>query len=317
MKALVTGGNGFVGSHVVAALREAGRAVRVLDRAPPVRAMDGVEQFTADLLTSDHLDKAFDGVDVMVHLASLMRGSFDEMMRVTVEGTRRLLDTMARTGCRRIVHTSSFSVYDWSRLGDEVSEDSPVLDESTAHRLGAYAASKTAQECLVRHMAREHGWGLTVLRPAVIWGRGVWGEFLVGKRIGPLQLVFAPSAMIRIVYVENAAQAFARAAERDGDEVIVNVIDDPQATTWRYADVICRRRGGIRVPAPYGVGMLKARTASLLTGGSTRLPYFLQPQLFEALHKPVRWSNRRLREALQWTPRYTFDQAVARATVDA
>ena len=53
-----------------------------------------------------------------------------------------------------------------------------------------------------------------MLRPAVLWGDGVWGEFLIGARLGPVQTVIAPRAPIRLVYVENAADAFARAAAR-------------------------------------------------------------------------------------------------------
>jgi len=169
------------------------------------------------------------------------------------------------------------------------------------------------QERLTRDMARKHGWTLTVLRPAVIWGRGVWGEFIIGKRVGALQAVVAPSAPVRIVYVENAADAFVRAAQRTaGGELILNVIDDPQVTTWRYAKVVQRQLGGVRVPLPYAAGLFTAKLASLLPGGSRKLPYFLRPRLFEALHKPVTWSSRRPREVLGWTPRFTFDEALAR-----
>ena len=176
-----------------------------------------------------------------------------------------------------------------------------------------YAQAKTLQEQLTRDLARQHDWTLTVLRPAVIWGGGIWGEFLLGKRLGVLQTVVAPSAPIRLVYVENAVDAFVRAAQRtDGSELILNLIDDPQVTAWRYACIVQRQLGGVPVPLPYALGLITARIASLILGGSRRLPYFLQPRLFEALHKPVTCSNRRLREALGWTPRFTFDEALAR-----
>jgi len=69
VKVLVTGGNGFLGSHVVSALRGMGEAVRVLDCIPRELPSD-VEQFIANLVTSDNLEAAFDGVDVLVHLAA-------------------------------------------------------------------------------------------------------------------------------------------------------------------------------------------------------------------------------------------------------
>lgn len=312
MKALVTGGSGFLGSHVVTGFRDMGAAVRVLDRIPREGPSD-VEQFTANLVTSDNLEAAFDGVDVLVHLAASMQGRTDEIIRNTVEGSRRLLEAMARTATRRIVLASSFSVYDWSKLGRSVSEDDATLDPSTMQACDGYAQAKTLQERLTRDLARQHDWTLTVLRPAVIWGRGIWGEFLLGKRVGMVQTVVAPSAPIRLVYVENAVDAFVRAAQRTGGgELILNVIDDPQVTTWRYACIVQRQLGGVPVPFPYALGLFTATLASLLLGGSRRLPYFLQPRQFEALHKPVTCSSRRLREALGWTPRFTFNEALAR-----
>ena len=303
MKALVTGGNGFLGRHVVAALRAAGASVRVLDLVrrdgPP-----GVEQLTADLLASDGLEAAFAGVDVLVHLAASMRGAEEEMIRNTVEGSRRLFEAMARTPTSRVVLASSFSVYDWSKVGDSLDERDATLDPATARAYDGYAQAKTLQEGLTREFAERHGWTLTVLRPAVLWGHGVWGEFLIGRRLGPVQTVVAPRAPIRLVYVENAADAFVRAAERsDGGECILNLIDPPEVTTWRYAGIVRRHLGGIRLPLPYLLGLAAARLAAVLLG---------RPPTFEALHKPVRCSSEHARSALGWTPRFGFDEALAR-----
>jgi 2-alkyl-3-oxoalkanoate reductase len=313
VKVLVTGGNGFLGRHIVNALRDMEAAVRVLDRVP-VDGRPDVEPFTADLVASNNLEAAFEGIDVLVHLAASMGGRTDEMIRNTVEGTRRLLEAMARTATRRIVLASSLSVYDWSKIDRSISESDATLDPSSMQACDGYAQAKTLQERLTRDLAREHNWTLTVLRPAVIWGGGVWGEFLIGKRLGMIQTVVAPWTPIRLVYVENAVNAFVRAAHRTaGGELILNVIDDAQVTTWRYARVVRRRLGGVPVPVPYALGLFTARLASFVLGGSRRLPHFLQPRQFESLHKPVAWSTRRLREALGWVPRFTFDEALTRS----
>ena len=176
-----------------------------------------------------------------------------------------------------------------------------------------YAQAKTLQERLTRDFARRCGWTLTVLRPAAIWGQGTWGEFLIGKRLGVVQTVVAPSVPIRLAYVENVVDAFVKAAQRtDGGELILNVVDDPQITAWQYAGIVQRKVGGVRLPMPYALGLLAANVASRLLAGSHRLPYFLKPRQFEALHKPVTCSSQRLREALGWTPRFTFDEALER-----
>ena len=313
MKVLVTGGTGYLGSHIVNALRDMDAVVRVIARFP-VEGLPDVEQFTADLVTSDNLEAAFDGVDVLVHLAASMGGRTDEIIRNTVEGSRRLLEAMARTATRRIVLASSFSVYDWSKIDRSVSESDATLDPSSMQACDGYAQAKALQERLTRNFARQHDWTLTVLRPAVIWGHGVWGEFLIGKRLGMIQTVVAPWAPIRLLYVENAVDAFVQAAHRTaGGELVLIVIDDAQVTTWRYACVVRRQLGGVPVPIPYALGLFIANLASFVLGNSRRLPHFLQPRQFEALHKPVAWSTRRLREALGWVPRFSFDEALTRS----
>lgn len=314
MKALVTGGNGFVGSHVVAALREAGHEVRVLDRAPPRASLAGVEQVQADLLADD-LAPAFEGVEVLVHLAALMRGSLDQMRRVSVDGAARVLEAMAASNCRRLVHASTFSIYHWPAIVDRVDEDSPIHTEATLGDADHYAIAKTEQERLVRERSAEAGWTLTVLRPSAIWGRGVWSEFVIGPRLGPLRVVIGPMTRPRLAYVENVALAFALAAARSGEprELVLNVVDDPGPTNWRYARLVCSQIGGVAVPEPLWAGAVKARVATALTGGRG-LPYFLRQSVFQSLHRPVAWSNQRLRDALQWTPRFSFEQAVRRAT---
>ncbi len=298
MKVLIAGGNGYLGRHIAAALLRAGHGVRVLDR---VRREDAgeIEQVQADLLTDEHLEQAFDGIDVLIHLAAALRGDPQEVIRITVEGTRRLLDAMSRTSCRRLVLCSSMSVYDWSQVGSYVDETSPVLREQTMGPLDGYAQAKTLQEWLVRDKTVEHDWALTVLRPAVLYGDGVDGAFVLGRKFGPLQLVIAPSAPARLVHVDSAARAFVGAVERESEqELILNVLDDPTTTRWQYA----RQVRGLRVPMPYGCAMRLAKLAAMLTGNSTRLPYFLQPRRVEALHKPVSWSNNPLRHALNWQP---------------
>ena len=122
MKVLVTGGNGYLGRHVITALLKAGHGVRSLVRTAPAQTVPGVEPLVADLTTTVDLKPAFADVDAVVHLAAAMDGDAAAMQRVNVEGTGHLLEAMASSTCRRIVHASSFSVYDWSRVGATLDE---------------------------------------------------------------------------------------------------------------------------------------------------------------------------------------------------
>jgi UDP-glucose 4-epimerase len=289
---LVTGGSGYLGRHLATALLAAGARVRLVTRgAGPVPA--GAEHWPADLASSNNLEGAFDGIDVLAHLAASLNGPAAQLERNNVEASRRLLGAMARTRTRRIVLASSLSVYDWSRIDAVLSEESPTLDAcATAPQADAYARTKMAQERLTRELARAHGWTLTILRPAAIWGADAWAEFMIGKRWGGLQAVFAPRAPARLVYLPNAVDAFVKAVHRhEGDELILNLVDDAAVTNWQYARMVRKRRGGVLIPVPYAVGLLAARVAAKRT-------------VFETLHKPARCPNTRLRAALGWAPAY-------------
>src|ERR1700761_5249424 len=113
MRALVTGANGFLGRHVVNALLARGIEVRAMVRPAPRLEVVGwpssVEIFRADLRTSPELRHAFEGVDVLLHLAAVVSGAEDAQFAGTVAGTERLLDAMATTTCRRLVLCSTFS----------------------------------------------------------------------------------------------------------------------------------------------------------------------------------------------------------------
>src|SRR5258708_26808862 len=117
MKVLVTGAGGFLGQRLVAALLRDGHAVRALVRQnSPFDSMArsaSLETFRAALTAVEDLSPAFEGVDVLVHLAAAVTGDEGRMFADTVQGTERLLSAMAKSGCRRIVLASTFAVYDW------------------------------------------------------------------------------------------------------------------------------------------------------------------------------------------------------------
>jgi UDP-glucose 4-epimerase len=175
-------------------------------------------------------------------------------------------------------------------------------------------------------VAGEHGWQLTVLRPGFIWGRG--NDYLagLGQQIGPLHLVFGPSTRLPLTHVENCADLFAEAVDHPravGDTF--NVIDGDDVRIWGYLGTYLRRTGRreVRLPIPYGLALAGVRLARRISRGIFRgkgkLPSLLVPCRFEARFKPLRFSNRKAREVLGWTPpldhteclRRTFDHPEA------
>jgi colanic acid/amylovoran biosynthesis glycosyltransferase len=217
MRVLVTGASGFLGRHVVAALRKRGHSVRALyyPADDSFKSDKNLEVIVADLLETNLVEKkVFADVDAVIHLAMKMTGSGDEMLRQAVEGTRRLLDAVSQSACRRVVLASSFSVYDWSRVKRTLHEGSPILNEKSVQEADGYARAKLRQELLTREMCERSGLQLTVLRPASIWGGGRMPMAVMGQPAGPITFLVAPLATIKFTSVENCAEMFVRSLER-------------------------------------------------------------------------------------------------------
>ncbi len=316
----MTGANGFLGRHVVAALLARGHQVRALVRpVAPLHELEwpvAVEVFRADLRSTLGLELAFDGVDVLVHLAASHSGGEDFQFAAAVVGTERLLDAMARTSCRRLVLASSFAVYDWSAIRWTLDETSPLEPVPSLYDRDGYTIAKSWQERVTRRVAEQHGWDLTVLRPGYIWGRGHGYLSALGQQVGKIHLVIGPLCRMPLTHVENCADLFALAAEdpRARGETF-NVVDGEGERVWSYLGAYLRGTGerGIRVPVPYRLAYALVRVAfATVFKRNTKLPHILIPCRFESRLKPLRYTNGRARELLGWRPPLDFGERLLR-----
>jgi UDP-glucose 4-epimerase len=310
MKALVTGAGGFLGRHVVEALRGRGVAVRAMVRPAtdvgPLEWASDVETFRADLRTSRDLARAFEGVDVLVHLAAAVSGGEDAQFAAGVVGTERLLGAMAPTGCRRVVLASSFSVYDFGATRGTLDEDAPLHRSPDVYGRDGYTVAKWWQERVTRSHADRCGWDLTVLRPGFIWGRGHAYLAALGQQLGRHHLVIGPTTRMPMTHVENCADVFALAAtDPRAIGQTLNVVDGPGEQIWGYLGEYQRRSGqpGLRIPVPYVLAIAVVRLAyATVFRSATKVPSILMPNRFESRLKPLRFESRRLREVLGWSP---------------
>jgi nucleoside-diphosphate-sugar epimerase len=320
MRVLVTGANGFLGRHVVVALLGRGHNVRAMVR-PAARFEDlgwppSLEVFRADVRSTRYLEPAFDGVDALVHLAAPVANGEDLFVGCVV-GTERLLEAMSRTSCRRVILVSSFSVYDWSAISRNLDENSPVEPAPDLYDRDDYAIAKSWQEKVTRRFAERHGWDLTVLRPGFIWGRDRGYIAALGQRLGRLHIVIGPLSRIPLTHVENCADLVAQSVShpRARGETF-NVVDDDGPRIWSYLGAYLRGTGerGIRIPVPYHLASSLVRLAhATIFKRSMRLPNLLIPCRFESRLKPLRYSNRRARELLGWSPPLAFRECLSRS----
>ncbi len=226
MKALVTGGAGFIGSHVAAGLLARGDGVRILDnlstgRRQNLEALDGdVEFHEADLRSDGDVERAVEGADVVFHLAaqvSVPLSIEDPVLtyEVNVVGTARLLEACVRAGVGRVVFSSSCAVY-----GDGA--ELPKREDMPPEPLSAYAATKVAGEHLMAMYARLHGMKTASLRYFNVFGprqdpsseyAAVIPRFIDRMRAGTSPVIFGDGRQTRdFIHVHNVVQANLAAA---------------------------------------------------------------------------------------------------------
>src|SRR6185437_1897533 len=317
MKILVSGAGGFLGRHVVDCLLAKGHTVRAIIRpASSVPKWSGaVEILRADLRTCDKIDAAFEDIDAVMHLAAATSGNEDIQFASSVVATESFLGAMAKSAVKRLVHVSSLVVYDWARTKGVINEDTPLLKH--AYDMGGYSIAKVWQERVVLRLARAHAWDLTVMRPGFIWGNRHAEIAGMGRHIGRAYLIFGPFTRLPLSHVMNCADCLVAAVERPaavGESF--NVIDGDNIRVWRYVREYARRTGqsGLFIPLPYHFGFGLAYLASMVSrtlfGKKGKLPSLLTPRRFEAQFKPIRFSNRKLKELLAWSPPLSFDECL-------
>lgn len=195
-RAVVTGGSGFLGSHIADALSERGVDVVVLDREPSRWLRDEQRMEVGDLLDRAALDRAFEGADVVFHLAALADlDSTHEAALATAQsnvlGTVQALEAARRAGVSRFVLAST--VYVYSRAG------------------GFYRVSKQACEAYVEEYQRQNGLAYTILRYGSLYGpradssNGVYRLLRQAALQGRVRLVGHPEDVREYIHVEDAA----------------------------------------------------------------------------------------------------------------
>jgi nucleoside-diphosphate-sugar epimerase len=148
------------------------------------------------------------GIDVVMHLATPLRGQQDFIVQCAVEGTKNVAEAARSEGVKRVIYMSSMSVYDYTKLrdGEAISEDSP-LEEQPEQR-GAYSLAKREAEKIALSHLIDQSPSWTIVRPSMVVGKGSNMFSPAGVKVGNLLLVFgSPRKHLRLVHVEDVATA--------------------------------------------------------------------------------------------------------------
>jgi UDP-glucose 4-epimerase len=222
-RVLVTGGAGFLGSHLVDALIADEREVTVLDNLSTGKIENvshhlGSERFhfvEGDVRDAKAVREAVKDVEAVFHLAAVTSVPFSverpfETFQVNVDGTRNLLEACLNGGIERFVYVSSCAVYGEPRY-------LPIDEGHPLNPISPYAESKLKAEQTCREFHESHGLKYTIMRPFNVYGprqrndeySGVIAKFIDQLRAGKLPVICGDGLQTRdFVFVVDAVDAF-------------------------------------------------------------------------------------------------------------
>ena len=250
MKVAVTGGCGFIGSHVVDKLRDEHIDVRVLDnQGAPHR--DDVEHIRVDIMNQTALIEATRGVDVVYHLAAVAdvnHVAADPVGSVALNilGTANVLEAARQNELKRVVLASTVWVYGAAR--DERVDESTLFDASlTGH---VYTTTKLASEMLCHDYQTLYKVPFTILRYGIPYGPRMRPALVIPmfmrKAINGESLTVAGdgSQNRKFVYVEDLADAHVLALAPEAENQTFNIDGSEEVTILRIAETVTKLLGG-------------------------------------------------------------------------
>lgn len=273
---LVTGASGFVGRHLVTALRDSGRPVRVFVRsAVPQQWKDdpGIEVVTGDLGDPSAVDEAVRGMTRVIHLGAAMRGAAHDFERATVAGTQNVVDSALRHDVRMLIHMSSLAVlHNAAADGNSVITETWPLEPRATER-GHYTRTKLQAENCVREAIAARGLTGVILRPAeIVDARRPLLTASIAQRLGRLLLVFGDGSVpIPTVEVGDVVAAVLIILERtDLRGRVIHLVAEHAPTQnellERYGQVTGERLRIVRLPklALYGAAFASEKLFGVL-----------------------------------------------------
>ncbi|MET8629387.1 NAD-dependent epimerase/dehydratase family protein [Kitasatospora sp. NPDC004669] len=290
MRIAVTGGCGFIGSHVVDHLIAAGHEVLAVDPNDKYLHPDA-EHARIDVLDLPALTSALAGSEVVYHLAAMadVEQVFADpvrAVRTNIDGTEAVLEAARRSGLSRTVLASTVWVYGAALTDGQLDGEEQELDEHVPieleHSGHLYVATKLAAEMLVHSYRELYGQHFTILRYGIPYGPRMRDELVVARFVQaaltgrPITIAGDGRQSRNFVYVEDLADAHVRALSPDAEDQTFALEGSTAVSVRDIADTVDRLLGPVTIEhiggrkADYTGRRISSAQAKRLLGWSPR-----------------------------------------------
>jgi nucleoside-diphosphate-sugar epimerase len=337
--AIVTGAAGFLGRDIVDQLLNRNIEVKAIVR--PGRSRDKLSWKAHSLVEFIEIDLSLDTTfniltemlsfldkdsTVLIHTVATYSNNDDVHLKQTIEPTRQLFKAMAKSGTHRIVLVSSLSVYGYSSLPDYAQLDETSSSETYINFRDGYCRAKMEQEKIAILAAQVDGATVTIVRPGMIYSADNLWSTRLGFTKGSIGINIGNLAPLPLVSVEDCANAIILAAIRAnfisdiyipkdttnrhiGALEYINIIGDEQPTQKEFLALLrvhnnFKRKNIVTIPwwlvkniskLLFLVGILDKKIIATL-------PVIMIEPALHARFKPLKYSNCRLKDRLNWKP---------------
>jgi nucleoside-diphosphate-sugar epimerase len=310
---VITGGAGFIGSHI--AERLAGRAQLVLFdslrrnslASTELAAHPAIELVEGDIRDREAVMDVVRGADAVFHLAAIAGVSSyynepEATLRVNIEGTANVVDAVVATGVGRLVYLSTSEVH--GPEAHDVHEESPCAIGPSSDRRWVYATSKLAGEHLVLRGGETHGFAATVLRPFNVYGPRQTGEgairnFCVAAARGESPVVYGDGSAVRAwCYVDDFVDAVLLALDSPAAAGQVFNIGNPAATadTTELARMVTELVPGLEIASQAVTRAEVAYRTPVIEKARELLGFAPRVSLRTGLERTLEWTRSTLLE---------------------
>ena len=295
MRVLVTGGSGFIGSHVVDKLRGLGHEPVIYDLRPSPWHLDGsVDTRLGSITDREALERALHSCDAVAHLAAVadvndVHAEPEDAERVNARGTVAVLEAARRAGVQRIVYASTIWVY--SDCACEAVDEETLLP-APSH---LYTSTKLAGELYCKAYQELYGIDYTILRFGIPYGPRAREAAVIPAFVNkafkgePLTIAGDGSQSRRFVYVEDLAMGVALAVDDTAKGRVYNLASDETVTIKQIAQTISELVGDVEIahvparPGDFGGKIVSSERARNELGWTAGTPFC------EGVRRYVEW----------------------------